>query len=168
MTDSSVADDRLRNVLVQEARWHCTAARDAANDLNHSLNKSLVIGVFRNIASFLYHAHAVWEILDHTEYKSLRDTSIESDVAFFENMLRPAEGYRDWYENSKSHNLIINSIGARAAFQGFVDSDIFGLFDPSTSEFYYGGKRAKLNAVAGWLKNVESRLPTRREHRQGR
>ena len=163
MNESSVADNRLRNLLVQEARWHCTAARDAANDVNHALNKQLLVSVFRNITSFLYHAHSLWQILEDSELGvvHLRDPELESHIAVFESMRDSPKSYRTWLEKSTNHNLTVNSVGPRDAFGGFVDSDIFGLFDPSTFDFYYAGRCANLTAVASWLSRVESSLPKR-------
>jgi hypothetical protein len=53
----------------------------------------------------------------------------------------------DWYATSANHNYLDHMIGPPNMVGGFADTDMFRVFDPTTAELVFWGKRYPLKTI---------------------
>ena len=75
------------------------------------------------------------------EDNPLRPTAMRNNFEHFDERLD------DWYATSTNHNLLDYMIGPPSMVAGMADTDMFRVFDPTTAELVFWGKRYPLKTI---------------------
>jgi hypothetical protein len=79
--------------------------------------------------------------LDVGDDSPLKPTSMRNNFEHFDERLD------DWYATSANHNYLDHMIGPPNIVGGFADTDMFRVFDPTTAELVFWGKRYPLKTI---------------------
>ncbi len=165
-------------IFIHEIRNQCLYTEAAFSIFNQSLEQQVANGAFLAANSVLMAASqiaaTIWptrarskkrgevlrEVLQLPEKHALNDRRI---IEIWEHS---DEKLEEWVGATKGHHVIFDHIGPLDEFGEFpvAEGNIYRMYDPKTTIFYFRGDGFKLKAIADSISDIYSR--TNAVHRQ--
>lgn len=165
-------------IFIHEIRNQCLYTEAAFSIFNQSLEQQVSSGAFLAANSVLMAASqiaaTIWptrarskkrgevlrEVLQLPEKHALNDRRI---IEIWEHS---DEKLEEWVGATKGHHVIFDHIGPLDEFSEFpvAEGNIYRMYDPKTTIFYFRGDGFKLKAIADSISDIYSR--TNSVHRQ--
>ena len=165
-------------IFIHEIRNQCLYTEAAFSIFNQSLEQQVSSGAFLAANSVLMAASqiaaTIWptrarskkrgevlrEVLQLPEKHALNDRRI---IEIWEHS---DEKLEEWVGATKGHHVIFDHIGPLDEFGEFpvAEGNIYRMYDPKTTIFYFRGDGFKLKAIADSISDIYSRTNT--VHRQ--
>lgn len=165
-------------IFIHEIRNQCLYTEAAFSIFNQSLEQQVSSGAFLAANSVLMAASqiaaTIWptrarskkrgevlrEVLQLPEKHALNDRRI---IEIWEHS---DEKLEEWVGATKGHHVIFDHIGQLDEFGEFpvAEGNIYRMYDPKTTIFYFRGDGFKLKAIADSISDIYSR--TNAVHRQ--
>ena len=165
-------------IFIHEIRNQCLYTEAAFSIFNQSLEQQVANGAFLAANSVLMSASQIGATIWPTRARSkkrgevlrevlqLPEKHALNDRRIIEIWEHSDEKLEEWVGATKGHHVIFDHIGPLDEFGEFpvAEGNIYRMYDPKTTIFYFRGDGFKLKAIADSISDIYSR--TNAVHRQ--